>query len=108
MSAPSKQVLRFKGDGTIETIGVPPLPCIVITKRRISHILPRHPLKRAAFILLRRLFGEDGKVSGWTRSWSGPWTATMLIGNGEHFTHASRAECVRWEIEVANRILHKL
>ena len=95
-------------DGTFEAIGVPPIPCVVIAKRRISHILPVNPIKRAAFILLRRLFGDDGKVSDWTRSWSGPWVVTMLIGNGEHFTHASRAECVRWEIEVANQILHKL
>lgn len=100
--APDRVVIRFKSDGTFETIGVPFVPHTVISTRRISHILPVNPVKRAAFRLLRRLFGDAGKVSAWTRNWAGPWEVIM-IGNGERFTHPSRAVCLAWEHEAALR-----
>jgi len=68
------------------------------TRTRVSNILPVNRVKRAAFLMLRLVFGERGQVAAWTRSWSGPWTCT-LFHNGETYTHASRQMCVEWEHE---------
>lgn len=40
---------------------------------RGSNVLPGGRVKAAAFLLLRRLFGETGHVAAWTRRWQGPW-----------------------------------
>lgn len=102
MSQAPRLVIRFRQDGTFEMVGEPIIPHVVVSKRRISHILPVNPIKRVAFRMLRAFFSDSGKVASWTRRWSGPWEVVM-IGSGQRFIHTSRAECVRWEIEAANQ-----
>ena len=46
--------------------------------RRGGHVVPAGLLRRAAFRLLRRLFGNRGRAAVWTRTWSGPWLLKML------------------------------
>ena len=50
------------------------------TKKRVSHILPENPLKRIVFKVLRKLFGDEGKIADWTRNWKGKW---ILVIDGE-------------------------
>ena len=50
--------------------------------RRASHIEPVSQFKRLAFRLLRRLFGETGRVADWSRNWPGPWRADMAPSSG--------------------------
>jgi hypothetical protein len=73
-------------------------------RRRASHILPLHPLKRVWFRLVRRVCGESGRAAEWTRRWRGPWQVWVpLQDHGRHvrfmplFNHASRRVCVDWE-----------
>lgn len=90
--------------GTVEYFGdVAPLniPVIPLRKRRVSEILPKGLVKRIAFRILRRTFGDVGKVSEWTRQWQGPWVATILA-TGERSTWNTRADALAWEIEVIN------
>ena len=87
--------------GTVEFIGDDPLrlPLENIRSRRLSNIWPLDPVKRAAFRLLRLLFGDEGRVAAWTRRWHGPWEAT-IIDSKRSFIHFSRAACVAWERSV--------
>ena len=71
----------------------------VLSKERYSEIVPKNKLLRLFFRLLRRFFGEEGKVSNWTRGWACVWMAIVLIGEhkGETYTHELRTLCVEWE-----------
>lgn len=64
--------------------------------RRVSRIVPDHWLKGPLFLLLRKIFGDEGKVAAWTRNWEGPHTCTLL-DYGVTTTHESRAIALRWE-----------
>lgn len=64
--------------------------------RRVSHIVPLHPVKRVAFVALRWAFGERGRVASWTRAWYGPWVCTM-VDSGRWKAHASRKVLIDWE-----------
>lgn len=75
------------------------LPHGEVTVRRASHIWPVHPIKRAAFRILRLAFGERGQVAAWTRRWKGGWQA-ILIDSQRTFTHPSRRVCLDWERRV--------
>jgi len=67
-------------------------------KRRASHILPKNKTKRKAFVLLRRMFGDDGLVANWTRTWKGPWKVSWAEQpNKVVFTHKRRSQCLYWE-----------
>lgn len=68
---------------------------------RVSHILPVNRLKRSVFVALRFLFGESGRVSDWTRQWTGPWQARFLevshFRDQPAFTNQDRDACLDWE-----------
>lgn len=55
-------------------------------KRRLSHIEPTPPLRRWFFRFLRRRFGDEGRVSDWTRRWRGPWQIDFAPSGGAKFT----------------------
>lgn len=76
------------------------------SKVRASHILPRNLLKLQAFILLRRMFGDDGIVAAWTRKWKGPWTVRWAHQPYKVvFTHKRRSQCLYWEKKELERRL---
>ena len=39
---------------------------------RASHIYPINPIKKWGFIFLRKIFGDKGRIAGWTRNWTCP------------------------------------
>lgn len=92
--------INLEEDGRISWIGDLDLdlPVENVIKRRVSHIVPVNPIKRAFFRVLRILFGESGRVSNWTRAWRGPWLV-VIIETGSRFVHQSRSECIKWELE---------
>lgn len=96
-------------DGTLEMLHSDALPLAGLgagTLRRASHVLPGHPLKRLAFITLRALFGERGRVAGWARRWRGPWEVSWAeTPHVVVFTHPSRRVCIEWEIDRLNERL---
>lgn len=67
-----------------------------VKRDRASHILPFNQPQRSSFRLLRRIFGEYGRVAAWTRTWQGPWQA-VIIATGETFEHNDRQKCLEWE-----------
>lgn len=96
-----KYQAKIKRDGTLEFLGKPPPGFIMpgASKQRFSEIIPVNPVKRAAFRLLRWMFGEEGRVPDWTRTWAGPWEGRILLGpaRGRRIRGLYRWELLRWE-----------
>ena len=67
-------------------------------ERRGGYVLPASPSKRAAFRLLRRVFGDRGRVAAWTRTWSGPWLVQMSPTGDVLGPFANRDAAVRAEV----------
>lgn len=40
---------------------------------RVSHIVPKNIILRMVFRLIRKLFGDKGKMADWTRKWNVEW-----------------------------------
>jgi len=49
------------------------MECGQTITRRASHVLPTTFWHRQWFRLLRRVFGEKGRVAAWTRTWRTLW-----------------------------------
>jgi hypothetical protein len=47
---------------------------------RASHVEPATLFKRLTFHILRRIFGEYGKVGNWTRTWKCLWRVRIVNG----------------------------
>lgn len=76
------------------------------TTRRLSHIEPACWPLRMAFRLLRRLFGDRGRVADWTRRWPCRWRVDFSpIGGPVHDRDdrgrpfADRQSAVRYEYD---------
>lgn len=81
--------LTFNPDGTVQSLydnvevmdeimpefGVPKVS-------RASHVRPLNPIKRMAFIILRKMVSDNSKVAAWTRKWKGPWVSNMKPKGG--------------------------
>jgi len=74
--------LVVKEDGTIEQIVSEEMLKLdgAETVRRASNVLPLGIPKRVAFKALRRVFGDKGRVSAWTRRWRGPQIVEIIDG----------------------------
>jgi len=96
-------ILINKRTGMIEWLAPPPfkVPMKKQTRQRFSEVMPANPIKRLAFRVLRRAFGEEGRAAEWTRGWLCQWRAEILIGKhkGETFTHQFRPLILEWERE---------
>lgn len=96
-----RTIIRIRKDATIEWLNPPPfaVPVTKQTTQRYSEIIPLDPLPRLLFRLLRFLFGEQGKVSDWTRSWRVIWLCKIKLGRwrGSEFISPFRAACVEFE-----------
>lgn len=70
-----KTALVINPDGITKAINAP--VCLskigISSKTRASHVIPEHELKKIAFKIFRKIFGDTGKISNWTRTWKGPW-----------------------------------
>lgn len=67
-----------------------------VESRRGGHVLPQGHTKRAAFRIVRRLFGSGGWMADWTRTWRGPWIV-IRADNGNRLpgsfpTHAKAVQ----------------
>jgi len=92
-----KRVITVQDDGLITSLGDIGMDDVtVVLKVRASVIVPDSFIKRAWFKLLRRVFGDDGRVAQWTRHWKGPWTV-VILSTGQTHTALHREECIRWE-----------
>jgi hypothetical protein len=50
--------------------------------QRASHVEPDGLISRALFSLLRRAFGDKGRVGQWTRTWNVLWRVNLGPSNG--------------------------
>jgi len=71
---------------------------VVQTEKRAAHVLPKNLLLRKGFFALRRLFGDSGPVSDWTRSWKVQWEV-ILVDGASLGTFSSHAKGVAAEVE---------
>ena len=75
---------------------------VVQTEKRAAHVLPKNLLLRKGFFALRRLFGDKGRVSDWTRSWRCRWAVELVEGGslGTFASHRAGVEAeVKWILE---------
>jgi len=96
------KTIFIEPDGSVSFLGdVCPLdlPLANPIRRRASNIRPVRFWKRMAFVLCRLVAGERGRAADWTRTWSGPWRATILA-TGQGAVFERRSEAVAWEIGV--------
>lgn len=96
--------IKIRTDGQIEWLGKLPIDLPLDgtpTKRRVSTILPVNPVKRAFFRLIRQVAGDDGRPAAWTRTWAGPWRATILA-TGQSAVFDNRQAAIDWEYEILN------
>ena len=97
--------IRIRADGQIEWLGdVCPIDLPLDgkpTKRRVSTILPVNTVKRAFFRLIRQVAGDGGRLAAWTRTWAGPWRATILA-TGQNETFSDRQAAIDWEYSILN------
>ncbi len=96
-------VVRFSG-GRAEWLDLresPPVDgCAEV--RRASNIFPQKPMLRAAFRILRAVFGDDGRVAAWTRGWRCVWEVWIVDGPviGPYRSHESAVFGERWWLRV--------
>lgn len=69
-------VLKDDNDAFIEKLNRP------FHTHRASFVYPINTLKRIAFKVIRKVFGDWGKMANWTRVWRGPWYADMAPFKG--------------------------
>lgn len=63
--------------------------------RRLSFILPAHPVKRRIFTILRML--NIRRIDEYTRKWKGPWIVVMIQGNETYGSFNTRDEALEFE-----------
>lgn len=90
-------------NGDVQFIGedIFDLPLGKIRRRRLSTIQPNVVWRKAAFLLLRTVFGDRGRVAAFTRKWNCEWEV-RLIGRPGTFRSMDRSACVAWEMEAFN------
>lgn len=94
---------RIKPDGSIEWLGDPPpgYPMPGARTERFSVIVPDYQWHwhRFWFRVLRRIFGEHGKVAAWTRRWRCVWRCKILKGphRGREERSIHRDKLIQWE-----------
>lgn len=90
----------LKPNGEVEWIeGEPFIPVINVKRRRLSHVTPAFaPIRLPLFKLLRRVFGDRGRVAAWTRTWRGPWKV-KIVATGEWSLFEKRSDAIAWEME---------
>lgn len=79
---------------------------------RVSHVEPVLLYQRVLFHLLRSVFGEDGRIGCWLRTWKCRWRVNFgVIGGGvfdrddEGKLFADRQAAIDFEIPRANQFL---
>ena len=96
------EIINVTKTGDVEWIGDKcplDLPLGKIRRRRVSTIRPVRFLKRMAFVILRTVFGETGRVAAFTRTWAGPWRC-VILSTGQSAVFETRAEAIQWELEI--------
>lgn len=100
MKAIAHRMIINKKTGTIQWLTPPPFgfPVDEMARYRFSKIEPVRFLPWLAFKFFR-LFGEEGGVAAWTRTWQVLWKCTIMVGpcKGRTSTGYFRSCLVEWE-----------
>jgi hypothetical protein len=99
----SQMIINIEPDGQISFLGDLPagldLPLANPRRRRVSTIQPVSLAKRWAFLFLRKVAGDTGRVAAWTRTWKCKWRATILA-TGQTAVFENRQAALDWEYEI--------
>lgn len=84
------------------------------TKSRVSHVEPANFCLRWCFHRLRRCFGDDGRIAGWTRNWRCRWRVNVgLLGGTIYLSNVfgapfvSRQEAIDFEIVILESLIRR-
>lgn len=107
-----KVTVRILPNGDIQFIDTPDLADLksagVTTTRRASHVEPARWYWRALFRTLRRIFGESGAVSTFTRSWPVLWRVNLTPSGGPILSYEYRSRSQAIEDEVVWLLEHRM
>ena len=72
--------------------------------KRASHVEPLKLWQAYAFRLLRKVFGDEGRVANWTRDWKCMWIVDCRPTGGplHPLIFVNRARAIEFEIEWLN------
>ena len=75
------------------------------TYQRASYVEPVNCLLRRFFHLLRHGFGDEGRVSNWTRAWTVVWRVNLAPIGGPilRTVYYDRTQAINAEIVAINR-----
>ncbi len=62
---------------------------------RVSRIVPRNPLLRVFFLVLRSIFSDESRVANWTRRWRCEWL--VVIDGKVYGTFKDRKQAIEFE-----------
>jgi len=97
----------FDKDGNMRAVDNPLIADMNLgagEKRRASHVVPTNHLLRGAFYVLRRWFGETGRVAGFTRRWPCRWTVNLTpVGGTLIGPFYSRDAAIAYEVAWVER-----
>jgi hypothetical protein len=109
---PNQEVsVVVRDDGTVVCLDHPECKCFremgSVKTRRASHVEPYTRGYRMSFHLLRWIFGDQGRVSDWTRSWDVLWRVNLTPVGGPILPGATilREAALRREVEWLNKNL---
>lgn len=96
-------VIRPDGNAEVmETEGgleLVPLLGTPVARTRATHIVPTDPVLRFAFVVIRGLTGETGRLVDWTRGWGCQWDADLRPSGGPTVgPFDTRAEAIAYEL----------
>jgi len=71
----------------------------ILKTKRVSHIYPANFFLKIAFIFLRFVFGENGKIANWTRKWKCKWSV-FIPQKGVFGKYSDREKAIKKEKEL--------
>jgi len=74
-----------------------------IETKRVSHIYPKKFFQRIVFKVLRKIFGDNGKVAEWTRNWKCEWIV-YIPSVGYFGPYKDRKKAIKVEKELIWRL----
>jgi hypothetical protein len=99
-----KIIFSIDSNGDSTFLVTPETVCFISsesTVRRASHIIPANLPLRVLFTLLRAIFGDQGRVSDFTRTWSCRWIVDLqpVAGPLVPVTWSNRQSAIDFEVD---------
>ena len=73
----------------------------IVSKRRVSRIVPNNLVLRCLFYLIRSCTSDSTRIAGWTRRWNCAWV--VVINSFEYGPFMDRSNAIYFEKDLLYR-----